>query len=340
MTTEIAGKRILVTGACGTIGRELVEQCLDAGAEQVVGIDNNESELFFLQNEFHLQSASFYLADLRDQESVDLRCHGIDVILHAAALKHVGLCEESPTQAVQTNILGTQNVIEASIRNGVERVIFTSSDKAVNPTNVMGTTKLMGERLMTAASQNYRESETIFASTRFGNVVGSRGSVVPLFRQQISEGGPLTLTDREMTRFVMTVAEAAGLVLQSATLAVGGEVFVTKMHIARIADLAEVMIDALSPGKPIEIIEIGAKPGEKMYEELMNEEEVRRTFEIEEFFAVLPPFLADGYERFQYVDGRPNPEHPYHSGQLRAMDQSELAAYLEEASLIPSNGRG
>lgn len=335
----IQGKSVLVTGACGTIGKELVRQCLELGADRVVGVDNNESELFFLQNEFNQENASFYLADLRDSGSVDLRCQGIDVILHSAALKHVGLCEDSPTQAVQTNILGTQNVVEAAVRNGVGRVIFTSSDKAVNPTNVMGTSKLMGERLMTAASQNYADGGTVFASTRFGNVVGSRGSVVPLFKRQIAAGGPVTLTDADMTRFIMTVEEAASLVIQSVPLAVGGEVFVTKMSIARIEDLAAVMIDALADGD-IEVVEVGARPGEKMYEELMNEEEVRRTFEVDDFFAVLPPFVADGYARYTYATGRENPEHPYHSGRMPAVGRPELQDYLKRAGLLNRTEEG
>lgn len=335
MTSKIdfAGKCVLVTGACGTVGKELVRQALEAGAKTVSGIDNNESELFFLQNEFRDWDASFYLADLRDRSSVDLRLRGIDVVLHAAALKHVGLCEESPTQAVQTNITGTQNVIEAAVSSDVERVVFTSSDKAVNPTNVMGTTKLMGERLMTAASQNYIDGP-VFASTRFGNVIGSRGSVVPLFRRQIEQGGPVTLTDADMTRFVMTLEEAASLVLNSVPLAVGGEIFVTKMRIARIEDLANVMVSALAEPNDVEIVEIGAKPGEKMYEELMNEEEVRRTFEIDDFFAVLPPFLAGGYGAYEYTRGRDNPTHPYHSGRLEPMSRENLATYMRSAGLL------
>ena len=194
---QFKDKTVLVTGACGTVGAELVRQLVGSEAASVICIDNNETELFFLLEQYRAnEKVSGHLADVRDREALKLRMRGVDIVLHSAALKHVGLCEDAPAQAIATNIQGTQNVIDAALQNQVERVIFTSSDKAVNPTNVMGTSKLMGERLMTAAAQENasgRESshtaKTIFASTRFGNVLGSRGSVVPLFRRQIEAGG-------------------------------------------------------------------------------------------------------------------------------------------------------
>ena len=194
-----------------------------------------------------MASVQFQLGDVRDRDKLVQAMRGIDIVLHTAALKHVILCEQSPRDAVQTNIQGVQNLIDAATVNQVERVLFTSSDKAVNPTNVMGTSKLMGERLMTAANAHRRAGGPIFASTRFGNVLGSRGSVIPLFMRQISRGGPVTLTDPEMTRFIMTLREAVHLVMESTFLARGGEVFVTKMPIARIQDLAKVMVKTLAP---------------------------------------------------------------------------------------------
>lgn len=329
------GKSVLVTGACGTVGAELVRQLVDSPAERIVCLDNNETELFFLVEQYRGRgNATGHLADIRDREILKLRMRNVDVVLHAAALKHVGLCEDSPTQAVQTNILGTQNVIDAALENGVERVIFTSSDKAVNPTNVMGTSKLMGERLMTAASETYGNGTTTFASTRFGNVLGSRGSVVPLFRRQIQAGGPVTLTDRRMTRFIMTLEEAVGLVLESVWLAAGGEVMVTKMPVARIEDIAHVMRDALAGHDDIEINETGTKPGEKMYEELMNEEEVRRTFEHGNFFVTLSAFADAANLDYAHLQGCPRPDRPYNSAQESALSREELAAYFEEKGLL------
>lgn len=329
------GRSILITGACGTVGTELVRQVLAAGASRIVCVDNNETELFFLQEAYkNGDQVRCFLADVRDREALTQRMQGIEIVLHAAALKHVGLCEDSPAQAIRTNIEGTQNVIDAALTNQVERVIFTSSDKAVNPTNVMGTSKLMGERLMTAASLNNHNSKTIFASTRFGNVLGSRGSVVPLFKRQIEVGGPLTLTDRNMTRFIMTLEEAVELVLRSAFLATGGEVFVTKMPVARIEDIATHMVEVLSGERKIEIAEIGAKPGEKMYEELMNDEEVRRTWETESFFVVLPA-LAGNYEELYPISlGRQKADRAYHSSEEPAMSLAELGAYFTEKGIL------
>nr|WP_265588791.1 polysaccharide biosynthesis protein [Kordiimonas pumila] len=332
-----------MTGSCGTVGAELVRQLVDSSAAHVVCLDNNETELFFQIEQYRgRDKVSGHLADVRDREALKLRMRGVDIVLHAAALKHVVLCEDSPAQAIATNILGTQNVIDAAQANGVERVIFTSSDKAVNPTNVMGTSKLMGERLMTAAAETTakgleiqaRNSGTIFASTRFGNVLGSRGSVVPLFRRQIEGGGPITLTDRQMTRFIMTLEEAAALVLESVWLAKGGEVMVTKMPVARIEDIAHVMRDHLASDQNIEIIEIGAKPGEKMYEELMNDEEVRRTYEYDDFFMTLSAFSDTSTPKYSGVTCQPQPDRPYNSAHEASMNKDELARYLVERGVL------
>ena len=207
------------------------------------------------------------------------------------------LSEYNPFDVVQTNIIGVENVIQAATTCNVKQVLFTSSDKAVNPTNVMGTSKLMGERLMTAASAVRNDSNTIFSSTRFGNVLGSRGSVVPLFMKQIRNGGPVTITDNRMTRFVMTIEEAARLVLESVLISRGGEVFVTKMPVVRIPDLAEVMIKLLAPrysyaASDMKTVEIGMKAGEKLYEELMSDQEVPHSLELKDMFVVTPAFKA------------------------------------------------
>lgn len=328
-------KSVLVTGACGTVGAELVRQLAESPASRIVCLDNNETELFFLIEQYRSTGKiTGHLADIRDREVLKLRMREVDIVLHAAALKHVGLCEDSPTQATQTNILGTQNVIDAALENGVERVIFTSSDKAVNPTNVMGTSKLMGERLMTAASETYGNGKTIFASTRFGNVLGSRGSVVPLFRRQIEAGGPITLTDPNMTRFIMTLSEAAALVLDSVWLACGGEVMVTKMPIARIEDIANVMRDALAREQGVQISEIGTKPGEKMYEELMNDEEVRRTWEYGDFFVILSAFSDPKNSVYSHLNHCKQPGQPYNSALETPLSRTEIKNYFKDRKVL------
>ena len=345
MNKQFEGKRILVTGACGTVGSELIEQLLSGdkyAPGEVVGIDNNESQLFFLDQRYLSDSrAHFFVVDIRDLDDLKRRTDGIDIVFHCAAMKHVILCERSPEQAVSTNIHGVQNIITSAYANSVEKVIFTSSDKAVNPTNVMGTTKLMGERLITAANSSKRDSGPVFASTRFGNVLGSNGSVVPIFHNQIASGGPVTLTDKDMTRFVMSIDDAVELVLDSALWAQGGEVFVTKMPVVRIEDLAVAMIEELAPryslsSDDVSIVEIGTKPGEKLYEELMSDEETRRTVELDKFFSVLPAFRGI-YQDIPYNYSNvvnTDVDNPYISANESSMSVSEAKNFLISKNLL------
>lgn len=340
---NLKDKRILVTGGCGTIGRELIRQLLahyEIG--ELVALDNNESALFHLEQEFGAPHASFFLADIRDPYKLTRKMRDMQVVFHTAAFKHVILCERSPFEAVQTNIMGVQNVISAALENGVEKVIFTSSDKAVNPTNVMGTSKLMGERLISATNSTLRgEDRPVFVSTRFGNVLGSRGSVIPIFREQIRRGGPVTLTDPAMTRFIMSIQEAVRLVIESSALACGGEVFITKMPVIRIQDLAEVMIEELAPryghrAEQVQIVVIGAKPGEKMYEELMSLEETRRAIELERYFSV-PPAFRSLYQEIDYqYQGvvATRVENPYNSSNESPLSKEELRQFLDDNNLL------
>lgn len=338
------GIRVFISGVCGTVGRELLRQLVAKEPKEVIGIDNNETEIFFLSEEFKSQpNVRLYLGDVRDRDKLRRAMDGVDVVLHTAALKHVILCEQSPSDALQTNIIGTQNVIDAAIAGGVRRVIFTSSDKAVNPTNVMGTSKLMGERLITAANALRRDDGPVFASTRFGNVLGSRGSVVPIFQRQIARGGPVTITDPSMTRFVMTLSEAVRLVMESVYIAHGGEVLVTKMPVVRIADLALVMVAELAPSygydpSSIKVEVIGFKPGEKLYEELMSGEETRRTVELERYFSVIPAFKTV-YQQISYdysdvVSDRVGRE--YNSALEAPMTEDQIRAYLDAGGLLRS----
>jgi FlaA1/EpsC-like NDP-sugar epimerase len=336
-------RRILVTGACGTVGHELVKQLIDQFAvTELICMDNNESGLFFLEQEFrNHDNANFFVGDVRDRDKLLRRMKDVDYVFHAAAFKHVTICERSPFEAVQTNIIGVQNIITAATENGVKRVIFTSSDKAVNPTNVMGTSKLMGERLMTASNTNLHSPGTILASTRFGNVLGSRGSVIPVFRDQIAKGGPVTLTSPEMTRFIMSVHESVRLLIDSMQLACGGEVFITKMPGIRIEDLAAVMVEHLAPvydysPKDIEIRKVGVFPGEKMYEELMSLEETRRAWELDRYFVVLPAF-SSLYRQTDY--NYPGPigkkvTNPYNSANQPTLTPQELLGFLTENTLL------
>lgn len=343
MLEFIHGKVILVTGAAGTVGKELVRQLVEHEPREIRLVDNNESELFFLNNKYHASGiVRSYLGDVRDEQKLINVAKNVDIVFHTAAFKHVMLSEYNPFDAVQTNINGVKNLVQASMYNNVSKVIFTSSDKAVNPTNVMGTSKLMGERIITAANIVNNNGYQVFSSVRFGNVLGSRGSVVPIFAKQILTGRPVTITDSNMTRFVMTVQEAASLVLQGARLACGGEVFVTKMPVMRITDLAKAMIDLLAPRAGIQpgevkIILIGAQPGEKLYEELMSHEEVSRVRELPDMFAILPAQRAFYHNIvYSYPDllpDRQNPQ-PYISATQEPMSVDDIKAYLSRNGIL------
>ena len=345
--SDILDRSWFITGVCGTIGRKLLDRVLELSPRQVIGIDNNESELFYLYDAHRKNpSVKLYTADLRDERELASRISGCEFVLHAAAVKHVYLCEESPFSAIHANILGTQNIIDAAMGAGVERLLLTSSDKAVNPTNVMGTSKLMAERLVSAANARTQQSDQVFSCTRFGNVLGSRGSVIPVFVRQISSGGPVTLTNSNMTRFIMTLDEAVGLVMDSLFIARGGEIFVTKMPVLRIRDLAEVLIEELASDFgyrphdiPIEII--GPRPGEKMYEELMNEEEIQRSIELPKYYVIRPAILHS-VRNIEYaypgMNATDAPSQPYNSKNARAMSKEEVRSYLRRHPALLKGG--
>jgi len=287
------GKKILVTGGVGSIGAELVRRLLGLQPGIIRIFDNNETGLYDLQHDLRSNRVRILIGDLRDRDRLVMALEGIDLVFHAGALKHVPLCEYNPFDAIKTNVIGTQNVLDAALVCGVEKVINVSTDKAVSPTNVMGATKLLAERLTISANYYRGEKNTAFSSVRFGNVLNSRGSVIPLFQKQIEAGGPVTVTHEDMTRFFMSIPSAAELILKAGEIAKGREIFILKMPALRIIDLASVMIGEYAPrfGQDpgsIGIEMIGKREGEKFYEELMTEEEADRAYEGEDMFIILP----------------------------------------------------
>lgn len=336
-------KTILITGAAGTVGKELVRQLINFDVAGLRLLDNNETELFHLGKKYlPTGRVRAFFGDVRDLQKIVNTTRGVDIIFHTAALKHVDVSEYNPFDAVQTNIVGVKNIVQAAITCDVPCVIFTSSDKAVNPTNVMGTSKLMGERIVTAANIVNTNGPQIFSSVRFGNVLGSRGSVVPIFANQILRGKAVTVTDRRMTRFVMSISQAVNLVLESALRACGGEVFVTKMPVMRTLDLARAMIELLAPTvgllpDKVKINYIGTNPGEKLYEELMTEEETQRTRELPKMFAILPSYRA--FYRainYYYPDALPDRKNlkPYISSTEPHMDVEGIKTFLTQHQLL------
>jgi FlaA1/EpsC-like NDP-sugar epimerase len=283
-----SNSRVLVTGACGSVGSALVRRLLDQG-HTVCAFDQSEDGLFKIDQE--LQGAGgrlrLFLGNIRDEARVRRAMEGVRVVFHCAALKHVYLSEYNPFEAMQTNIVGTNNIIQGAVAAEVERVVLTSSDKAVNPSSTMGATKLLGERLFTAANQFVGSHNTRFSCVRFGNVLNSNGSVLQIFKRQIENDLPLTITSKHMTRFFLSMAQAVDLCLDASARMIGGEIFVMSMGSCDIMSLAK----AISGDRPFRYTEIGHKPGEKLYEELVTENEAPRTAIDGNTYVVLPDTL-------------------------------------------------
>lgn len=323
----IKGNNILVTGGTGSIGSEIVRRVLQFDPKVVRILSRDETKQFELKQELgDLENIRFLIGDVRDKDRLTRAFEDIDIIFHAAAMKHVPACEFNPFEAVKTNVIGTQNVIEAALENEVEKVIAISTDKAASPINTMGATKLLAEKLIIDANLYKGHRKTLFSCVRFGNVMGSRGSVIPLFETQIKKGGPVTVTDPEMTRFMMTIPQAVDLVFKATKMAHGGEIFIFKMPVVKLGDLAQIMIWNLAPKyghKPesIQINTIGIRNGEKMYEHLMNEEEALYAYETEDMFIVLTKSIF--YE--DILDGSTKAEQKrYASDNAKMMSINEI----------------
>lgn len=275
---EFAGKKILVTGAAGSIGSELCRQLVEFSPGKLLAFDWSENGLFRLKQELANKTEGtleFLLGNIQDMESLSSLFDRFkpEYVFHAAAFKHVPLTQENPLEAVKNNVFGTANVVEVAQDSFVKKFIYISSDKAADPVSVMGATKLIGERIVTAAN---RRGKTEFAAVRFGNVLESSGSVIPIFRKQIADGGPVTVTDAKMTRYFMSIPEAVQLVLQATVLEKGGEIFVLEMgEQVKIDDLARFMIQIAGyiPDKDIKVNYIGKRPGERLKEQLLGKDE-------------------------------------------------------------------
>lgn len=276
LTNEYTGKTILVTGAAGSIGSELVRKLTNFEFKRIILLDNAESALYDLQQELaqnKIKNVHPVVADIRNMVRLDnlFNSYKPEIIFHAAAYKHVPLMEQNPFEAVSVNVRGTNNVVNLSVKHGVDKFVLVSTDKAVNPTNVMGATKRIAEMIV-CCQKNAKNCKTKFITTRFGNVLGSNGSVIPLFKKQIEAGGPITVTHKDIIRYFMTIPEASLLVLEAAAMGLGHEIFVFDMgKPIKIFDLAVNMItlSGLNYPEDIDIKIIGLRPGEKIYEELL-----------------------------------------------------------------------
>jgi len=297
-------KTILITGGTGSWGNELTTQLLTKNPKQIIIFSRSELHQVNMQRKFNNSKLKFVIGDVRDHDRLVEATKNVDYIFHLAALKHVPVCEEQPYEAIKTNIVGTKNIIEAAKINNVKKVIDVSTDKAVDPLNLYGMTKAIGEKLIIQA--NLEPSNTVFVCIRGGNVLGTNGSVVPFFISQIKEQGYISLTDKKMTRYFLTLQQAISLLFKASEISHGGETFVMKMPGCKISDLAEVLAEAVSD-KLVPIKEIGTRPGEKIDEVLISRYESPRTYQFDDdYFVILPELKIDDleskYDKLQKVD--------------------------------------
>ena len=284
----LKNKKVLVTGGAGSIGSRLVKKLLKTDVDIINVLDIDETALFYIGEEYSAK-VNLFIGDIKDGDRLDSVIKGIDIVFHCAALKHVSLCEHNPFEAVKTNIIGTKNLIEASIKSNIELFVNVSTDKAVNPISVMGTTKMITERMV---ANLYGKNKTKFCSVRFGNVRGSRGSMYPVFMKQIKESKCLYVTDMNMTRFMMDIDEAVNLVIKAGSICKGGEIFILKMDCYSIGDIAKELAE--KNNVPIKIV--GNRGNEKIHEELMTETEKKPLIEHNDMYIVPHVLKKEGYE--------------------------------------------
>lgn len=340
MKAYYKNKRILITGGVGSIGSYLLERLLPFKPKVIRVFDNNEYKLFELSQRKNPRIRPL-LGDIRDYDRLKKAMENIDVVFHAAALKHVELSEFNPFEAVKTNVLGTQNVLQVAVENKVDRVIVISTDKAVNPISTMGATKLLAEKLAVSAAYQKGSNKTKFAVVRFGNVLGSNGSVVPIWIDQIKNHQPITITDTKMTRFIMLPNHATDLILKASAEANDGEVFILKMSSVRVEDLARALIKLYSEkyginAAQIPIKVIGSKLGEKLHEELISEQELNCLYESKDMYIVLPRSELMGLKMIQSpnIFKKVKSDTVYSSSTNKYLSQNEIIALLEETKIV------
>lgn len=327
-------KKILVIGGTGTIGKSIVQSIMKENPRFIKIFSRDEFKQHQLQYELgNNEKIRFVIGDIRDYDSLFAAMHDIDYVLHLAAMKHVDFCELNPYEAIKTNVHGTNNVIKAAISQNVKKVVFTSSDKAISPTNTYGATKLIAERLISSTEYSKSGKQTVFASVRFGNVMGSRGSVIPLFKERILKDKKITVTDKNMTRFMMSLNQATQLTIKALKEAKGGEVFVLKMPVIRLGDLADILIEETCKkhamkSDDINIEVMGLRPGEKMFEELMTYDESREAWELKDMY------IITGTQEVRYNNATKCNHGTYSSMDQAPLNVNELRKLLKDEELI------
>jgi UDP-glucose 4-epimerase len=327
-------KILLITGGSGSFGNAVLSRFLDTDIQEIRIFSRDEKKQDDMRKRYANPKLKFYIGDVRDYNSVLNATRGVDFIFHAAALKQVPSCEFHPREAVKTNVLGTENVLEAAIQNEVRRVVCLSTDKAVYPINAMGISKAMMEKVMVAKSRNVDAGKTVICGTRYGNVMASRGSVIPLFVDQIRAGLPLSITDPNMTRFMMTLADAVDLVLYAFEHGNNGDMFVQKAPAATIETLAKALTDLMGkPDNPINVI--GTRHGEKLFEALLSREEMVCSEDLGDYYRV-PPDLRDlNYGKFvEQGEEKISHTNDYNSHNTERLDVTGMQSLLRKLNFI------
>jgi len=333
-------KTLLITGGTGSFGNAVLKGFLDSDIAEIRIFSRDEKKQDDMRKRFTNPKLKFYIGDVRDYQSILNATRGVDYIFHAAALKQVPSCEFHPMEAVKTNVLGTENVLEAAIQNEVKRVVCLSTDKAVYPINAMGISKAMMEKVMVAKSRNVDETKTVICGTRYGNVMASRGSVIPLFVEQIRADKPLTITDPNMTRFMMTLADAVDLVLYAFEHGNNGDLFVQKAPGATVEVLAKALTQIV--GKPDhEINIIGTRHGEKLYEALLSREEMVCAEDLGDYYRV-PPDLRDlNYGKYvEQGEEAISVTEDYNSHNTQRLDVEGMTELLMKLTFMPAIKNG
>ncbi len=331
-------KTLLITGGTGSFGNAVLRRFLESDLREIRILSRDEKKQDDMRKRYHNSKLKFYIGDVRDYQSILGAVRGVDFIFHAAALKQVPSCEFHPLEAVKTNVLGTENVLEAAISCGVKRVICLSTDKAVYPINAMGISKAMMEKVAVAKSRN--SNSTVICATRYGNVMASRGSVIPLFVEQVQAGRPITITDPNMTRFMMTLDDAVDLVLYAFSKGNPGDIFVQKAPAATIETLAQAMTRLMQvPDHEIRII--GTRHGEKLYEVLLSREEMAAAQDLGNYFRV-PPDLRDlNYGKFvEQGESRISAAVDYNSHNTTRLDIAAMKDLLMKLPFMQAIARG
>ena len=328
-----AGKTLLITGGTGTFGNAVLRRFLDTEIKEIRIFSRDEKKQEDLRIELANPKVKFYIGDVRNCDSILPAMQGVDYVFHAAALKQVPSCEFFPMEALRTNDLGAENVMNAAMACGAKNLIVLSTDKAVYPINAMGISKAMMEKLMVAKARMYGDTSTVFSGTRYGNVMASRGSVIPLFLKQIQEGAPLTITDPNMTRFMMTIDDAVDLVLYAFENGNPGDIFVQKAPAATIRTLAEAMRRLFQVNSEIRVI--GTRHGEKLYETLLNREEMAKAEDMGDYFRV-PADVRDLNYNCYYVEGQEDVSRieDYNSHNTRRLDVEGMMELLLKLDII------